>query len=212
MKRLFLASSGSHPDTITKLKKFVGGKLGDKKIVYIPTATNGKAYGRWKNTDSLKNTMSLGANIEVLELESCFYQDIFPIINKADILWFAGGMPGYLLYWMRRSELDKRLSEILDRGVVYFGASGGSQIMSKTLNCCEWYIGEPEPGAGIVPGLGYIDFEIYPHYQKNLLLEIKKHWKKGQLCLLKDGDAVVVDGEDVKILGEKNFYGKGGFK
>ncbi|MEK7526626.1 MAG: hypothetical protein AAB546_04050 [Patescibacteria group bacterium] len=39
--KLFLASEAKHPDSIEKLKKFIGGFEG-KSIAYVPTAANGE--------------------------------------------------------------------------------------------------------------------------------------------------------------------------
>ncbi len=48
MRKLFLASEMKHPDSIEKLKQYVGGELAQKNITYIPTAANGEFYGSWK--------------------------------------------------------------------------------------------------------------------------------------------------------------------
>ena len=114
-------------------------------------------------------------------------------------------MSGYLLYWIRRLELDKILPELLNSGLLYVGSSVGSMICSKTQDLADWYIGEPEPGASVIPGLGLIDFEIFPHYTEDLYSEINKHWEKGKLCLLKNGDVVTKVGEKIKILGEEKY-------
>ncbi len=120
----------------------------------------------------------------------------------------AGGMSGYLLYWIRRVELDKALPEILDSGTAYVGSSAGSMICAATQNVGEWFIGEPEPGAQLIPGLNLIDFEIYPHYEDELLPQIEKLWTKGRLCLLKNGEAVTVEDDKVTILGEERWVEK----
>ncbi|MBP9820312.1 hypothetical protein KBC79_06295 [Candidatus Woesebacteria bacterium] len=65
--------------------------------------------------------------------------------------------------------------------------------------------GESEAGASLFPGLGYIDFEIYPHFEDEMLPEIKKHWKGNKLCLLKNGEAITVVNDQVTILGEERF-------
>ena len=209
MKRLFLASEAKNPLTIPKLKQFIGGSLKGKRLVYIPTAANGEFYGAWKGGESVRVAMSLGAEMEIIELESCVYQDVVKKISGADILWIAGGQTGYLLYWMRRSMLADSLSNILDGGTTYVGSSAGSMACSKTQNVSDWYLGEPEPGANLMPGLGLIDFEIYPHYEESLLPEIKKHWKKGDLYLLKNGEVVTVEGKKITVLGEKRILGDG---
>lgn len=206
--KLFLASKVSTPETIERLTNFVGGFSG-KKIVYVPTAANGEYYGSWKGGQSVRVAAQLGAEMEVVELESGYYTDVLAKIRNADILWIAGGMSGYLLYWMRRVELDKELPELLSKGMVYVGSSAGSMVCAKTQYSGEWYIGEPEPGSGQIPGLGLVDFEIYPHYREEAREQIEEKWdpKDGKLYLLKDGDAItVVDGK-VEVLGEEIIIG-----
>ncbi len=201
--KLFLASEIKHPESLKKLRRFVGD-FSRKRIVYIPTAANGEYYGSWKGGESIQRALSMGAaKFDVVQLEDNCYQDVISQIKGADILWIAGGMSGYLLYWIRRTELDKALPEILDRGTIYVGSSAGSMICARTQYSPEWFLIEPEPGASLVPGLGLVDFEIYPHFEDDQLPEIKKRWKKGELYLLKNGEVItVVDGK-VKVLGEK---------
>jgi dipeptidase E len=207
MKRLFLAAEAKHPDSLETLEEFVGGVKG-KRIAYIPTAANGEFYGSWKGGGSIKAAQSLGAIVDVIELENSCYQDVIKKIDKPDILWLAGGMSGYLLYWIRRVELDKALPEILDSGTVYVGSSAGSMVCSSTQNVGEWFIGEPEPGAQFIPGLGLIDFEIYPHYEDELKPQIDKLWTKGKLCLLKNGEVIIVEDDKINIIGEKRWIEK----
>ncbi len=158
----------------------------------------------------LKNILSLGAKVEIVELENYEEIDIIKIFGNSDILWFEGGKPGYLLYWIRRSGLDKVLPEILDKGVIYVGSSAGSMICSKNINVTDYYIGNSEPGASLLPGLSFIDFEIYPHFEDSKKDEIKKIWPKnlGELYLLKDGDVITKDAEKIEVLGEKIVIGK----
>ena len=206
--KLFLASEGKDPRSIKKLKTFVGGKLSDKKIVYIPTAGNGEVYGAWRLSESLQVIKSLTNKFEVVELESCAYQDIIGKLENADILWFGGGMSGYLLYWMHRLEFPRKLPKILKNGVIYVGSSAGSMVCAKTQFSSEWYIGEPEAGASLLPGLGLIDFEIYPHYEEKLYSKIDKLWKKGEIYLLKDGEAITVENGKVSVKGKRRVISK----
>ena len=117
-------------------------------------------------------------------------------------------MSGYLLYCIRRVELDKALQEFLAKGMIYVGSSAGSMICAKTQSLADWYIGETEPGASLIPGLGLIDFEIYPHYEDNLYDEINKRWTKDKLFLLKNGEVITVLGEKIEVLGEKRIIDK----
>jgi peptidase E len=207
--KLFLAAEAKNPKSLIRLKKFIEGSFDGKKIIYIPTAANGDYYGAWKGGESIRKVLSLGAEVKIVELESCAYQDVYSQIKGADILWMAGGQSGYLLYWIRRSRLDKKLKEILNSGTIYVGSSAGSMVCSKTQYVSEWYLGEPEPGASLLPGLGLIDFEIYPHYEDILLPEIKKHWKQGELYLLKNGEVVTVVDNKIEVLGKKRVLKNG---
>lgn len=210
--KLFLASEAKHPDSIEKLKKFIGGFEG-KSIAYIPTAANGEnPYGEWKTESSTwKLVNTLGANVTPVVLEEYKNSSVIDLLKGKDVIWFAGGACGYLMYWIRRCELDKHLPDLLKNGSVYVGSSAGSMVTAQTLSVTEWYLGESEVGASLFPGLGYVDFEIYPHFEDEMLPEIKKHWNGKKLCLLKNGETITVVNDNVTVLGEERFL-EGGTK
>lgn len=199
--KLFLAAEAKHPTSLEKLEAFVGG-LNGKKIAYIPTAANGEYYGAWKDGGSIKAASALGAQLEIVELEDTCYKDVISPIRNADILWMAGGMTGYLLYWIRRTELDKALPQIL-QDTIYVGSSAGSMICSATQEVGEWFLAEPEPGARLIPGLGLIDFEIYPHYEDELYDQINQLWTSGKLYLIKNGEVITVVNDKIEVLGQE---------
>jgi dipeptidase E len=210
MKRLFLASEAKHPKSMKKLEEFVGGLKG-KKIAYIPTASNGEnPYGEWKTiSGSWKLVNTLGASVTPVVLEEYKDSSVADQLKGKDIIWFAGGMCGYLMYWVRRCEIDKHINSILETGTVYVGSSAGSIVCAKTLDIAETFIDENEIGVSVIPGLGIIDFDIYPHYEGNLLPNIKKVWKGGDLYLLKNGEAVTVADGKVEVLGKKRVLKDG---
>lgn len=207
--KLFLASKAVEIQTLTKLETFIGQSLSNLNIAYIPTAANGEYFGSWKSSSSLEKLQIINPNFDIVELENYRKQDIFASLHKADVIWFAGGMAGYLMYWIRRSKLDLALPDLLNQGKIYVGSSAGSAVTGPSLYSAEYYIGEEEPGASKIPGLGLIDFEIYPHLDESQCNETEEIWRKvgkGKLCLLKDGDAVtVVDGK-IEILGEERWF------
>lgn len=204
--KLFLASEMKHPESIEKLRRFIGGSFKGITIAYIPTAANGEEpFGSWKqNSTTWKLVNTLGAKVTSVQFEDYKNSSVIAKLKNKDILWFAGGYPGYLMYWIRRCEVDKALPELLKKSI-FVGSSAGSMITSKKLSTSEWYIGEGEPGASVIPGLGLIDFEIYPHYEDPLRSQIKMHWKKGKLYLLKNGEVITVVNENVEVLGKKRI-------
>lgn len=200
--KLFLASEVKNPLSFPALTEYVGGRWSNKKILYIPTAANGEQPQRdWHDSGTWHLIQTLGAHVEVLELEKTLAADVPTYLKNVDVIWFAGGMTGYLLYWIRRVKLDTHLPELLHNGCLYVGSSAGSMIASPTQTVTEWYIGETEPGASLLPGLGLVDFEIYPHFSEELLPQIQAHFKGDKLYLLKDGDALIVENKVVKHVG-----------
>ncbi len=198
-----MASEVKHPDTIAKLKEFLGG-FEYKTIAYIPTAANGEtSFGDWKeNSATWKLIQTVGAKVTPVQLEDYKNSSVIEELKGKDVLWFAGGYPGYLMYWIRRCELDKALPTLLKTSV-YVGSSAGSMITSRGLSTTEWYVGETEPGASVIPGLGLVDFDIYPHYDESFYSQIKEHYKGKKLYLLKNGEEVIVDGEKLIVCGEE---------
>lgn len=201
--KLFLASEAKNPASIKKLEEYVNG-FKDKTIAYIPTAANGQGWESWKEGGSWKLVQTLGAQISLVQLEDYTSQDVAQQIEGKDIVWFAGGMAGYLLYWIRRIELDKRLPSIL-RNSIYVGSSAGSMVAGKSLDIVEWYPMEQEIGASIFPGLRLVDFDIYPHYEESMLKQIKDNYKGNKLYLLKNGEELIFENQKVTVIGEERI-------
>lgn len=202
--KLFLASEVKHPTSFQKLEAFVGG-FNNKTIAYIPTAGNGEGWGSWREGGSWQLVQTLGANVKLIQLEDYIDKDPAEDIKNSDMVWFSGGQCGYLMYWIRRTQLDKKIKNILDNGTIYIGSSAGSMITAKTLDIVEWYIGENEHGAGVIPGLNLVDFDIYPHYEDHLYDQIKEKYSGNKLYLLKNGEAVIIVDEKVTVFGEERI-------
>jgi peptidase E len=203
---LFLAAQAQHPETQSKLQARHTEPLNEKKIAYIPTASNAKNWGAWRTSAGYQTALQTGAEITVTELETMSRPEIERAILGADIIWVGGGQPGYLLYWLRRHFLDEALTDLFhnDPHKLYVGSSAGSMIFSPEQTLAGWEINGETPERDIPPGLGLINFEIFPHYDESLLPEIKKLWVQGALWLLKNGDVIVVNGEKTTVLGQKN--------
>lgn len=200
--KLFLASEGSDPQTIEKLKDYLGGFEG-KSVVYIPTARNGEnQFNTWQDSSTWNFLQKSGMNVSCVQLED--HKDgLNPkLFENKDIIWFSGGAAGYLMYWIIRAGLDQMLPKILKK-TLYVGSSAGSMITGPNLDICEWYIGEDERGAKHIPSLKLVDFEFYPHYEENLYDEIKERFTGKKIYLVKNGEVVLVEDDKVRVLGEE---------
>jgi dipeptidase E len=209
MRRLFLASEAKNPKSYKKLQDYVGG-LRDRKIAYIPTAANGEEpYGSWEKGATYNLVKKSGAVVEPVLLEDYKNKSVLKKLKGKDIIWFAGGMCGYLMYWVRRCEIDKKINELLKSGIIYVGSSAGGMVTAKTLDIAEAFLDEIEQGAKVIPGFGLVDFDIYPHYEDNMFADIKRVWRGGDLYLLKNGEALIIEGNKVEIFGQKRILRAG---
>jgi peptidase E len=202
--KLFLASEGSDPVTIQKLEIYTGGLKG-KKVVYIPTARNGEnPFNTWQDSGTWKFLNSSGMIVSYVQLEDHMNYLNPDLFKDADILWMSGGACGYLMYWIYRTGFDKMLPKILEK-TLYVGSSAGSMITAPTLEIADWYIGESEPGASFIPGLGLVDFDFYPHYEDELKTQIEKLYNGKKMYLVKNGEVVIVEDKKISVLGDERI-------
>lgn len=205
--RLFLASRFTNPKTVKKFDEYIGGYKG-KKIAYIPTAANGEdGWENWKEKadGSWKFINTLGAIVRPIVLEEYRNDDVIKELKESDIVWFAGGMPGYLMYWIRRCKIDLHIKEILENGVVYFGASAGAMVAGETLGVSGWSFVDGERGAEEIRPMNLVNFDIFPHYEDEFLSKIKKRYKGKKLYLLKDGEEIIVENGKIQVVGEERI-------
>ena len=118
---------------------------------------------------------TLGVNVTPVVLEEYKNSSVLEILKAKDIIWVAGGMCGYLMYWMRRCEIDKHIRKF-SWIQFYVGSSAGSMIAGSS------FISENhmKNWADVIPGLGLVDFEIFPHYEDEMYELVKKNYKGEQ--------------------------------
>lgn len=201
--KLFLAAEAKHPQSLQKLEEFAGGFHG-KKIAYVPTAANGYRWELWKEGESWPLVHTLGADVTLTLLEDFLTEDPIQKIQSSDIVWFAGGMPGYLMYWIRRTKLNTKIREILEK-TIYVGSSAGSMVAGSSLEIGEWYPGDEEPGASAIPTLQLVPFDIFPHFEEEMMPVIRGNYKGEKLYMLKNGEAVIVEDKKITISGEERI-------
>jgi dipeptidase E len=201
--RIFLASEAKNPVTLKNLEHVSGGIKG-KKIAYIPTAANGEdGWESWKKGGTWQIVKDLGADIKLVQLEDFKNNFKKEDLGTPDIIWFAGGVPGYLMYWIRRCALDEIIPRLLSEGCLYVGSSAGAMVAGQSLDVAEWGFVDGEHGSGQIKPLGLVNFDIYPHYRPELQGEIKNLYKGKKLYLLENEESILVDNNIIKIFGKK---------
>lgn len=204
--KFFLCSHTINEKLKPDFEKFAGLKCSEAKLAFIPTAANTPEIPdkSWSDKDLIHLEINLGFNVERIDIDELKGKELKEKLEKVDVIFVNGGFSGYLLRSMRASGFDKMLPELLNAGKIYVGSSAGTNAVSKSNDIAEWFIDEPEKDASKEKGLGYLEFEIYPHYRDELLPAIKQHKKKDQkIILLRDGQAVGVEDSEITFFGEE---------
>lgn len=202
--KLFLTSSTIENNLVKPFEELIGKSIHGLNVIFIPDA----AYGipDQKDISWVEEERQFLVDEYEWEILDLVLRDIkkvdIGIFDGIDVIFVNGGFSGYLVKEMRRTGFDTTLPKLLKRGIVYVGSSAGSMVMSDIQDASSWYIGEPEPEAIDIPGLGYIDFQIYPHVNKENIKKIKEiRSPKFKYYLLEDGHAISFNGNEMKLHG-----------
>ena len=130
-------------------------------------------------------------------------------LSKVDIIHVGGGDGNWLCDWARIAKLDTYLKDLLEKGVVFVGASAGSNLVTPSFGLGWWTPEWKESHAG----LGIVDFCLAVHQKEgdertaeNKIIENREKIRKfidfpWKVYLLKDGQAIKVDGDIVEHIG-----------
>ena len=223
--KLLLTTNGLSNSTLEQIFLEMVGSRPNLKVAMIPTAGDPIEWVP-DSADSKKFIAKLTGELNVKSgKEYLWYKEKgFDVViadlkqdpknlreklETADIIDVGGGDVNYLLDWAKQAKLDTYLKNILDRDVLYVGASAGSMLLNPDIGFTWW---EPNDEADHV-GLGIVDFMFQPIHGESdesttqmKLVERKKHlqslvkypWK---IYLVKDGQAIRVLGEEIEHIG-----------
>ncbi|EFK96183.1 peptidase, S51 family [sediment metagenome] len=189
--KIFLTSTVKHPKVIKAMKDYVKGFEG-KNMVYIPTAAHSEeGFGVYKTGGTFNLMSSLCPNLQILELEFATDNEAQDLVNRADILFLAGGYPVYLSYWLHRRNLKELIRERVSKGMYLIGTSAGAMVLGPTLTAADYF--NKEVFADVAYGLGYMDFEVWPHYLEKHKNIIDKDFKNIKIKPLKNGEYIITE-------------------
>ena len=187
--------------------EWVPEKEGDPVSAYVAKLTrpNDAEYGKGTDYHYFKDK---GYEVVIADLKED-PTEVKKKLESVDIIDVWGGDGNWLLDWAKKAKLDTYLKDILDKGVVYVGASAGSCLLTPDIGLGWW---EPDWKLDHV-GLGIVDFLISPHNKEaELLANIEKTKKQREhmqslmnypweIYFLQDGQAIKVDGDKIEHIG-----------
>ena len=197
-RKLFLTSY--FKEVATFLPEFAG-ELHEKKIVFIPTASNVEKVNFFVNSGK-KALENLGAIVDVLDLSTADEKEMKAKIADNDIIYVTGGNTFFLLQEMKRTGADILIKNAINSGKIYIGESAGAIITAPNIE----YISSMD-SIKKAPNLSSYeaDFYIVPHYLNSPFKKItsnivKQYSTKLTLQPVSNNEVILVKGDIVTII------------
>lgn len=176
MKKLLLTSTGFvNPKIGERFLSLLIKKPSETRVLFIPTASRTEDEVKYVR-ESEDELIQAG-----ISKESIIWLDINNVsaagnINRFDVIYVCGGNTFFLMQKLRETGLDKKIIELVRKGVVYVGASAGSVIAGPDISIAAPF-DKNDIGLKDTTGLHLTDKVTSPHYkdeEKNIIDEFKK--------------------------------------
>jgi dipeptidase E len=185
------------------------------KIEWVPENKGSKKYiaklieeAEVSDDEMFKYFNQKGYKVDIVDLKGD-KDKIKNRLEQVDIIFVSTGDVNYLLDWVKISELNIYLKDLLESGVLYIGASAGSMIVQPDIGLTWW---EPNSPVDKI-GLGIVDFITVVHQKeddersnKENLIKRKKYMQSlgdypWTIYFLKDGQAIKVNDDETEHVG-----------
>jgi cyanophycinase-like exopeptidase len=185
---LALVGAGEFLDSMRQVDAALLERASGKRVVILPTASAPDGAGvpeRWAEM-GVKHFNALGAQAEAvmaLDRDGCHAASNVDAVRQANLVYFSGGKPDYLLSTLTGTPLWESVLSVLKKGGVLAGCSAGAMILGG------WIPGRPTPGTLSIwhPAFGFVsNAVILPHFD-----EIPR-WVTGPLWWLRPRRSTVI--------------------
>jgi dipeptidase E len=175
-------------------------------IAYIPSCSD---LTRKYFNQKIEYYKALGIeDLQYFDLDEEYDASTVNEIFNYDAIHLSGGNTFYFLHLLRKRGLIGLLQAYVKEGGILIGISAGSIIMTNDISVAG--LGE-ESDENIIgmedkTGLGLVDFEFAPHWNGSMeYLELISKYAKDKnkvVYACKDGDGIIIDGNDIKLIGD----------
>lgn len=170
----------------------------------VITADNEYKENNYHVNRCIEELKSLNLSVDIFDID---FKDP-KLLLKYDVVEFIGGNPFYLLNSIRIHKVENVLKQLVKEKVL-IGWSASAFVFSPSIELVNKY--SPELNflnLKDLNGLSLTSLEILPHYSKFLdrfdnFEEICSTYEKEKnikVIRLNDGDAILIDGNNVKIV------------
>lgn len=177
MKRITLFSTLTGRNEKTILKQILPTELINKTIAYMPSGGvegAGEYIHQWEVI-----AREHGATFNVINNQICSVEEQDKIL-ASNILVISGGNTFNLLHNLRESGLDNVIKQFLKKSdFVLSGFSAGALVLTPNIKICD-LPGFDENMIELkgLEALSIVDFEIFPHYNKDIHEKMLMDYRK----------------------------------
>ncbi|OGM20537.1 hypothetical protein A2714_04075 [Candidatus Woesebacteria bacterium RIFCSPHIGHO2_01_FULL_38_9] len=204
-KTIVLTSNGMESVDVRKeIIKLLPKPSRQIELAHIITASNVE-----KSTDYVKRDkrqmLKLGLQVEDIDLKGKTEKVLKSLLEGKDVIYVQGGNAFYLLKYVRESGFHKVVKELIQKGVVYIGASAGSYIACPTIEMATWkHQDKNRVGLKDLKALNLAPFLITVHYESKYKAILKKEIPKAKfpVRILRDNQALLISNGKVKFVGK----------
>lgn len=209
MKKLILAGSGEFTDALLEIDQKILDLISkkDPQVVIIPTAAGQESdFYKWIEM-GISHFKKLGIEaigLPITDQEGMGNKQYLEIIEKADLVYFSGGHPGYLFQSLAGTKMWQIIKDRYEKGdLILAGSSAGAMVMGNWVfsNAPDFFYKKGE--VEIDKGLGLVDFLILPHFDKISEKEINEFTKlfTGEILGIDEDTVLIIMGDEKKVLG-----------
>lgn len=175
------------------LEEMLGGFLDDKKVVLIPNGGLDQARADMSYVYLQEFTTINNMYLKQLDLEKWPKKVLLHSLETCDVICMSGGLVSRLLRAIDMADIRSELVTMIRNGKPFIGFSAGAMCVSSSTCWAEKFIGESDAEVVKEKPLGLVDFEIYPHFEDNLLPAVEKLLPKNvKGFALRPEDAVII--------------------
>ncbi len=203
MGKLFLASVGGK--VLNKIISLLGKNPNELTVAFVPTAAD-PYKDKWYIKEDRDALVKVGFKVFDLDIKDKTEKEIRIDLNRANIIFVAGGNSFYLLEKSNESGFPKAVKDFVDQGKDYIGSSAGSVLAGPNIQPVDVFDDPKDaPNLKSTKGLGLTDIVILPHYgdMKELPLfnkVIRKWESKYTLVTITNDQLVFISDTEIKIL------------
>lgn len=145
----------------------------------------------------------MGFNVIDLSLKDETQEVVEQTLQKADVIFVAGGNTFYLLEQARKSGFAELLPKLVEKGVIYVGSSAGSYFVGPTIEAANWKNQDKNiVGMTDFTAINLVPFLLFVHYKPEHSEILKEAHTKYPVRILTDEQAILVLDNDYKFVGK----------